>query len=349
MKKSFFGLFGAATILLAGFAFAVESAPEYVGNVLTREQINSVLDLLRSYNAPLGVINKVEMVLAGTQPPPPQEWCHTFYGNFGVGVANKDVSALKSVLATEGVSSSDAGSSLQDKGRDPYFDESTASAVVAFQEKYKSEILAPLGLSRGTGYVGAGTRRKLNQLYGCDPGPGPLPRECPLIARVCSDSSSPIIGLGCKQTCPEDVVSCTADAQLCPDGSYVSRVAPRCQFAPCPQTDAKSSIKVTSPNLPIETVQIGKIQTIQWSAMNAPANAFVRISIVGKAYHELFSKIENDGSENWLVAPPVEPGRYWMSVSLCTADQGCFVNDFSDHQFEVVAPSTQTGSPGSPY
>lgn len=27
---------------------------------------------------------------------------------------------------------------------------------------------------------------------------------------------------------------CTADAKLCPDGSYVGRQGPRCEFAPCP-------------------------------------------------------------------------------------------------------------------
>jgi hypothetical protein len=27
---------------------------------------------------------------------------------------------------------------------------------------------------------------------------------------------------------------CTMDAKQCPDGSYVGRVPPSCQFAPCP-------------------------------------------------------------------------------------------------------------------
>jgi hypothetical protein len=31
-----------------------------------------------------------------------------------------------------------------------------------------------------------------------------------------------------------DQVFCTMDAKICPDGSYVGRVAPRCEFAPCP-------------------------------------------------------------------------------------------------------------------
>ncbi|KKU20448.1 MAG: hypothetical protein UX31_C0041G0009 [Candidatus Nomurabacteria bacterium GW2011_GWA1_46_11] len=29
-------------------------------------------------------------------------------------------------------------------------------------------------------------------------------------------------------------VACTADAMQCPDGSYVGRQGPKCEFAPCP-------------------------------------------------------------------------------------------------------------------
>jgi hypothetical protein len=42
----------------------------------------------------------------------------------------------------------------------------TRAAVIRFQEKYKDEILMPLGLKRGTGYVGERTRIKINQLFG---------------------------------------------------------------------------------------------------------------------------------------------------------------------------------------
>lgn len=32
----------------------------------------------------------------------------------------------------------------------------------------------------------------------------------------------------------DNIVACTMDAQMCPDGSYVGRVPPSCEFAPCP-------------------------------------------------------------------------------------------------------------------
>jgi len=42
----------------------------------------------------------------------------------------------------------------------------SSAAVIRFQEKYPSEILASWGLTKGTGLVGKTTRAKLNQLLG---------------------------------------------------------------------------------------------------------------------------------------------------------------------------------------
>ncbi len=47
------------------------------------------------------------------------------------------------------------------------FGQSTKTVVKAFQEKYSQDILAPFGLTQGTGYVGTNTRLKLQALYGC--------------------------------------------------------------------------------------------------------------------------------------------------------------------------------------
>lgn len=41
-----------------------------------------------------------------------------------------------------------------------------------------------------------------------------------------------------------DEVACTMDAMMCPDGSYVGRIPPNCEFAACPDGT------VPTPNVP---------------------------------------------------------------------------------------------------
>jgi peptidoglycan hydrolase-like protein with peptidoglycan-binding domain len=87
----------------------------------------------------------------------PAVWCHDFNTNLRIGDSGPEVTALQNALQKEGFLTEISGE----------FDEKTASAVVAFQEKYKGDILSPWGLEHGTGYVGKTTRVKLNALYGC--------------------------------------------------------------------------------------------------------------------------------------------------------------------------------------
>ncbi|MFH0740051.1 MAG: dockerin type I domain-containing protein, partial [bacterium] len=123
-------------------------------------------------------------------------WCHNFNTNLGMGSSGSEVVGLERALIREGLrTSNDYGAGE--------FNEYIASAVTAFQEKYASEILKPYGLAHGTGYVGKSTRAKLNKIYGCGNGNGGGERAC------------------------------TMEAKQCPDGSYVGRSGPSCEFTAC--------------------------------------------------------------------------------------------------------------------
>ncbi|MDD5621514.1 MAG: peptidoglycan-binding domain-containing protein, partial [Candidatus Pacebacteria bacterium] len=81
----------------------------------------------------------------------------TFQTNLKLGSNNSDVVYLKKVLDVE-VPTHSAWTGT------PYFGTGTKAAVITFQEKYATEVLAPFGLTAGTGFVGASTRAKLNAL-----------------------------------------------------------------------------------------------------------------------------------------------------------------------------------------
>lgn len=84
--------------------------------------------------------------------------------NLYVGASNVEVTSLQKFLNTSpdtSVSSSGPGSINNET---EYFGTKTKDAVIRFQNKYASEVLVPVGLTAGTGYVGPLTRNKINSL-----------------------------------------------------------------------------------------------------------------------------------------------------------------------------------------
>lgn len=84
--------------------------------------------------------------------------CLKLTGNLYYGLKNQEVSCLQSFLKSQG------GDIYPEGLVTGYFGELTKSAVARFQEKYKFDILSPLGLNYGTGFVGSATLFKINEL-----------------------------------------------------------------------------------------------------------------------------------------------------------------------------------------
>ena len=52
-----------------------------------------------------------------------------------------------------------------------------------------------------------------------------------------------------------DPVACTMEAKLCPDGSYVGRTGPNCEFTACPTGGTPATTTVISPAHPIKPIK----------------------------------------------------------------------------------------------
>lgn len=83
-----------------------------------------------------------------------------------VGDVGSDVLSLQQVLNNDGDTLVDSTGVGSPNNETNYFGLKTKNAVIRFQEKYRDEILTPLGLSSGTGIVGQKTLNKLNALVG---------------------------------------------------------------------------------------------------------------------------------------------------------------------------------------
>ena len=140
-----FSVFGTANAQINNAADCIVLATE-------AEQVSCLQVIIAQITA------QIQEILAGQNTD--QDWCHTFNVNLGFASSgNSEVGQLHTALSKQGFSyAPDTGNTYSD---------GTAAAVSKFQEKYAPDVLAPWGLTQGTGYVGSTTRAKLNQLYGC--------------------------------------------------------------------------------------------------------------------------------------------------------------------------------------
>lgn len=81
-----------------------------------------------------------------------------------VGMRGEDVRALQRFLNTDAETSVAENGAGSRGNETDYFGQATKRALIKFQEKYRTEVLAPVGLASGTGILGVKTRDKANAL-----------------------------------------------------------------------------------------------------------------------------------------------------------------------------------------
>jgi len=167
------GLIGVAM----AFALVIGGAVAPAQAALSSTQVDAIISLLTSFGADAATITNVRTSLQGGTPTGTGSTGtvgtgYTFTRNLTVGDTGEDVKQLQMIL-NQDASTQIATSGVGSAGNETtYFGGLTKEAVIKFQNKYASEVLAPVGLAVGTGFVGASTRAKLNMLGGTSTGTG---------------------------------------------------------------------------------------------------------------------------------------------------------------------------------
>ncbi|MBI4114444.1 MAG: hypothetical protein HY445_01225 [Candidatus Niyogibacteria bacterium] len=170
-------------------------------NAVTADELQAQIQSL------LAQIATLQSQLAGLSGGGTSGFSHVFNTNLSQGMDNSEVAALQQALDLEGC--------FTFASYTGYFGSITRDGVNCFQNKYASEVLTPLGLTGATGYVGPGTRAKLNALYGTGgtgtgTGTGTVPSGSDTLTVVAGQQPADSLAVDNAQGLPFTVFTATA-------------------------------------------------------------------------------------------------------------------------------------------
>lgn len=199
MNKIAAGVVGLAMIAGLGFAFTATQA-----HALTLAELVELFIALEVIPADKAdeartVLGSEVDTTAPTTPGAPAgsvACTGNFSRNLTIGDTGADVMELQKLLNARGFTVATGGSAGSPGMETQYYGPATAGAVTAMQNAYAGEILAPLGLTTGTGFFGASTRAKANALCSATAPTVPTTPTVPTDEDEDEDTGSPSLSGG---------------------------------------------------------------------------------------------------------------------------------------------------------
>ena len=135
-----------------------ESSEESISqNSSSSQNIQEILDKIAVLEKQLASLRGELQVLLSAEKEVARS-CQSINQNLWYGMKNNSVYCLQEFLKSQGEEIYPEGLTTGN------FLTLTRAATIRFQEKYADEILTPLGLNAGTGFVGSSTRAKINSM-----------------------------------------------------------------------------------------------------------------------------------------------------------------------------------------
>lgn len=168
----------------------------------------------------------------------------SFQNNLKIGDNSQGVRQLQ-ILLNSDTSTRISDTGIGSKGQEStYFGALTQSAVMRFQAKYKKDVLDPYNVAQPTGFVGPGTRKKLNEL---------------VLSQVSTVTTPNVVNTAnTVKTSPQDTVSNSLTSQFSAPLPLTKEILPRLYTVRPQQVSLGGSVVLIGAGFePKNTIHIG--------------------------------------------------------------------------------------------